>query len=91
MSADPVISAIATTHEQMLTVRATADRLTISVAATYQLIRSGKLPHFRIGGGIRISVSDLTQFLAECRKAEPEQRITVPVPQRRKPLRHISL
>ncbi len=91
MSADPVSPTPAPAHEEMLTVRETASLLTISVASTYQLIRSGRLPHYRIGGAIRVAVLDITKFLADCRHAQPEQRIVVPEPPRRKPLRHLNL
>ena len=72
---------------RMLTVREASRRLTISLTSTYQLIRSGKLPHYRIGAAIRIADTDITSFLARCRR-EP---VTARTPPLRPRLKHIKL
>ena len=77
----------------MLTVDQAAERLNVSVKTVRNLIRSGKLGHYRIGTGrgvIRISEEALDQHLAECEVKEnhsaPPRRRT-----KRRELRHISL
>jgi len=88
MFANPSTSATET-HDRpaMLTVREASRRLTISLTSTYQLIRSGKLPHYRIGAAIRISDTDIATFLAQCRR-EP---VAVIAPPPRPRLKHIKL
>ena len=61
-----------------LTVRETATQLHVSAACVYQLVETGKLACHRIGigrGAIRISQSDLDEFLVGChsptKTAEP--------------------
>ncbi len=81
-----------TTHidpPRMLTVRETAARLSLSVTKTYELLREGGLPHYRIGGAIRIAESDLTAFLATCRR-EGDEEIRRPL-RPRLSLKHIKL
>jgi excisionase family DNA binding protein len=91
MSSDSETLSFTPEHDELLTVRQTAQRLTISLASTYQLIRSGTLPHYRIGGAIRVTDSDIERFLAGCRRGQPAQVLVVPEPQRRPQLRHITL
>lgn len=91
MAADTAANLTDANQPELLTVRTTARRLTISLAATYELIRSGKLPYYRIGGAIRVAVADLDRFLAGCRSVPPESRRAVPTAPRRKPLKHINL
>ncbi|MEX0703464.1 MAG: helix-turn-helix domain-containing protein [Planctomycetales bacterium] len=67
-----------------LTVREVADRLSISPSCVYQLIESGKLPHYRIGigrGVIRILEEDLSGFLSAARQSPSDGVFT---PQRGK-------
>ena len=71
----------------MITVREASRRLTISLTSTYQLIRSGKLPHYRIGAAIRIADADIAAFLARCRR----EQVTVRMPPPRPRLKHIKL
>jgi len=62
----------------MLTVKQVAEQLGVSAACIYQLVGSGKLSAHRIGlgrGAIRISESDLTEFVESSRK---EKRPGVP-------------
>jgi excisionase family DNA binding protein len=72
----------------MRTVRETSQRLALSVSSTYELIRSGSLPHYRIGGAIRIADADIERFLAGCRR----ERQPVQVVRKLRPrLKHIKL
>ena len=64
-------STLPTDAMAMLTVRETAKRLTISLSSAYDLIHSGELPHYRIGGAIRISEADFQDFLAAARLEKP--------------------
>ena len=58
----------------MLTVKNVADELALSISAVYALIERGELPHYRIGGAIRIADEHLSEFLAskERRAREPQ-------------------
>ena len=77
----------------MLTVDQAAVRLNVSVKTIRDLIRTGKLGHYRIGTGrgvIRISEEALDRHLTECEVREsvaPSQ----PTRRERRQLRHISL
>ena len=54
-------------NSALLTVRELAERLRVSLATTYQLLKQGKIPPIRVGargGGLRVRVSDVEQFLA---------------------------
>ena len=48
---------------EVLTVAQAAQWLQISKNTVYELIRRGKLPHFRVGRGIRIFKDELIAFL----------------------------
>ena len=48
---------------EVLTVAEAAQWLQISKNTVYELIRRGKLPHFRVGRGIRIFKDELIAFL----------------------------
>ena len=48
---------------EILTVAEAAEFLQISPNKLYELIRRGKLPHFRVGRGIRIFKDELIAFL----------------------------
>ena len=47
----------------MLTVKETAATLKISLSMVYRMISTGELPSYAIGGCIRVSESDLLNFL----------------------------
>jgi excisionase family DNA binding protein len=47
----------------MLTVRQVAERLGLSRAQVYAMCSSGKLPHHRFGGAIRVSEEQLAAYL----------------------------
>ena len=53
----------------LLTVKEAAERLTLSQASVYQLCKSGRLQHMRIGTGrgrIRIDEKALEKYLLAC-------------------------
>lgn len=54
---------------KLLTAKETATSLKISLSMVYRLISTGELPSYAIGGCIRVSESDLSQFL-DSRKQE---------------------
>ena len=76
----------------LLTVREAAERLRLSLAAVYQMIRSGRLLAIRLGprrGAIRIRTEDIEQCLEA---GEQQPAVTKPahvVPRRK--LKHIRL
>lgn len=57
--------------QQLLTADEVADLLRLPTSTVYDLTRTGRLPHLRIGRAIRFSRSDLEVFLAECRATSP--------------------
>lgn len=65
----------------LLTVKNVMAMLNISMSKMYHLIESGKMPHYRIDGAIRISDEQVNKFLEE-RKREREDS-----PARQKPPR----
>ena len=65
-----------TERRPLLTVREVADMLRVSPSLIYQLVEAGKLASHRIGkrnGAIRISTTDLDDYLARCRNERQEQ------------------
>ncbi len=75
---------------RLLTVREVAELLRVSPSMVYQLVEGRKLACHRIGGGrgaIRVSTTDIQQYLAACRY---EQREHVPKPPRQR-LKHLKL
>lgn len=75
----------------MLRVKTVAERLCLSRNAVYSLIDKGEMPHYRIGGAIRVAEEQLKDFLAS-REVKREQGDR---PREHKPprttLRHIRL
>lgn len=70
------------------TVMETARQLALSRSSVYELIRTGALPHYRLGGAIRISSADIESYLAGCRRGPQPAQVSRPVRTR---LRHIKL
>ena len=58
---------------KMLTAKETASSLKISLSMLYRLISSGELPSYAIGGCLRVSETDLLQFL-DSKRQEPAKR-----------------
>jgi excisionase family DNA binding protein len=52
----------------LLTVRAVAGRLGLSMATVYKLVALGHLPHARVSNAIRISPVDLDAYVVGRRK-----------------------
>lgn len=50
-------------HEPLLTVTETAARLSVSRRTVYDLIASGRMPAFRVGGQIRLSPEAVADWL----------------------------
>ena len=76
----------------LLTVRELAERLRVSLATAYQLLKQGKLPSMRVGargGGLRVRVSDVEQFLAATTQQPTFAEAAAPPPRVR--LKHLKL
>ena len=74
----------------MMTVKDVAEILRVSPSLVYQLVESQKLACHRIGGtrgAIRISVTDVSEYLAQCRQ---ERKVRTPRPPRPR-LKHLKL
>jgi excisionase family DNA binding protein len=74
----------------VLTPRAVAERLGVSLATVYSLLSSGRLHAYRIGvgrGTYRVSEDQLASFL---RGAEPTI-VPPPVPPRKARLKHLKV
>lgn len=54
----------ATLDERFLTPREAAKLLRISQRTVYELVKEGRLPAFRVGGQLRLSVTVLEEWLA---------------------------
>jgi putative molybdopterin biosynthesis protein len=73
---------------KLLKVTEVADRLSISLSMAYQLIETGAITHYRIGGAIRISEEQLSEYLKETeRRPERPRSRTGPRPR----LKHLSI
>lgn len=57
----------------MLRVKTVAERLGISGAKVYSLIETGKLPHFRFDGSIRVSEEQLKEYIDSCRHGRKQE------------------
>jgi excisionase family DNA binding protein len=66
---DTMSDAAVPLDQQLLTADEVADLLRLPTSTVYDLTRTGRLPHLRIGRAVRFSRSDLEVFLAECRGA----------------------
>ncbi len=68
MSPDHVMGANVPLDHQLLTAREVAELLRLPVSTVYELARTERLPHLRIGRALRFSREDLEQHLAaQCR------------------------
>jgi excisionase family DNA binding protein len=72
----------------VLTVKVVAERLALSVSKVYQLIEVGDLAHYRLGGAIRVSDEQLTEYLqgTERKPGRPQSK-----PGSRPRLKHLTL
>lgn len=71
------------TNDAMLTIQQVAKRLNVSVRLIYKLASSGALKAYRIGGAIRVTTTQLAEYLQNCEAAKHER------PGRR--LKHLDL
>lgn len=72
----------------LLTVRQTADLLTVSTRTVYNLITEGKLPHYRIANAIRLAGADVEDYLEDCRVSRQPlvmEHVAQPVPRVKNP------
>jgi excisionase family DNA binding protein len=60
---------------QLLTAVEVAELLRLPVSTIYDLARTGRLPHLRIGRALRFSRSDLEVHLAERCRAQVAARV----------------
>jgi excisionase family DNA binding protein len=64
-------------ERQLLTAREVAELLRLPVSTVYELARTERLPHLRIGRAMRFSREDLETYLADvCRSAPRRARLT---------------
>jgi excisionase family DNA binding protein len=76
---DPVSAADsaepAKTRTEFLTVKQTAEYLNVSASIVYRLCIAKRLSHYKFGGGaIRISRTELMEFVRKCRVEERGER-----------------
>jgi excisionase family DNA binding protein len=73
----------------LLRVRDIADRLCLSMSKVYDLVETRQIGHYKIGGAIRISEEQLTEFLDQTRQERgASERSTRRLPHPR--LRHLK-
>jgi excisionase family DNA binding protein len=61
-------------NPDLLTVEETAAVLRINRQTVYRLIKSGKLPAFKVASGIRIEQAAIKEYLEGCRMVVEEKR-----------------
>ncbi|MGO9497100.1 MAG: helix-turn-helix domain-containing protein [Solirubrobacteraceae bacterium] len=66
--------AIVPLDRQLLTAEEVAELLRLPVSTVYDLARTGRLPHLKIGRALRFSRGDLEAHLAECCRAQTDAR-----------------
>ncbi|HWE32530.1 MAG TPA: helix-turn-helix domain-containing protein [Solirubrobacteraceae bacterium] len=67
--------AIVPLDRQLLTAEEVAELLRLPVSTIYDLARTGRLPHLRIGRALRFSRNDLEVHLAERCRAQVAARV----------------
>jgi len=73
---EPIMSeAIVPLDHQLLTAEEVAELLRLPVSTIYDLARTGRLPHLRIGRALRFSRNDLEVHLAERCRAQVTARV----------------
>ena len=60
-------------ERQLLTAREVADLLRLPVSTVYELARTERLPHLRIGRAMRFSREDLETYLADVCRSVPRR------------------
>ena len=61
--------------QRLLTAEEVAELLRLPVSTIYDLARTGRLPHLRIGRALRFSQSDLEAHLAESCRGQVAARV----------------
>ena len=61
-------------ERQLLTAREVAELLRLPVSTVYELARTERLPHLRIGRAMRFSREDLETYLADVCRSVPGRR-----------------
>lgn len=61
-------------ERQLLTAREVAELLRLPVSTVYELARTERLPHLRIGRAMRFSREDLEAYLADVCRSVPRRR-----------------
>jgi excisionase family DNA binding protein len=61
-------------ERQLLTAREVAELLRLPVSTVYELARTERLPHLRIGRAMRFSREDLETYLADVCRSVPRRR-----------------
>jgi excisionase family DNA binding protein len=74
----------------MLTVRAVAEKLAVSQATVYAIIAAGRLPHYRIGGAIRVSEAQLMAYLEASERGAIALPAALPPRRQPRPSRHFD-
>ena len=63
----------------LLTVQQVSERLLMSVAWVYARVADGSMPHYKIGGAVRVSEEQLVAYLASKEKRRAPSPARVPV------------
>ncbi|WP_044783959.1 helix-turn-helix domain-containing protein [Bacillus thuringiensis] len=58
------------TDREIMTIAQVAEYLQISEISTYKLVKSGKIPAFKIGRHWRVKKDDLGEFIEKLKKGE---------------------
>lgn len=73
----------------MFKVEQVAQRLNISRSKVYALVKSGELPHHKMGGAIRVTEDQLVEYLQATERRRklvgPSQTKAAPTPSKSKP------
>jgi len=69
----------------LLTVTEISKRLRLSAAFVYARIADGSMPHYKIGGAVRVSEQQLAAYLASAERGPNHVRVSV------KPLKNLSM
>ena len=53
---------------KLMSIRELSEQTGVSRSKLYELVERGDLPHFRIGGAIKISDQQIEEYLESCRR-----------------------
>ena len=60
-------------EKKLLTISETAERLSLGITKTYELIRMGRLNSVRIGRAVRIPTAELESFVAKLQADQSDE------------------